>query len=156
MPWPDGMVTGSFSPTTENSELVSWSEAIVTPPLAAESVAERVALCPTVTLPKLRIEGDTVNCGPETPVPATDMGRLLFSAVLTTVNVPVTCPAAVGLKRTGNWTLLPGASVIGKGKLPNLNSLPCFDLEVMFRDFVPVFLSLIDKELEEPTSTRPK
>src|ERR1019366_2405714 len=111
---PDKMVTGRLSPWIENSELVTWSDEIVTFPLAAARVALRVALCPTVTLPKLSFEGDTVS--PGLPVPATGMERLLLRAVMTSVNVKVKSPTAVGLKTMGNWTVLPGWSVIGNGK----------------------------------------
>ncbi len=108
------MVTGRLSPWIENSGLVTWSDEIVTFPLEAARVALRVLLCPTVTLPKSSFEGDTVN--PGLPVPSTGMERLLFSAVLTSVNAPVTRPTAVGLKTMGSLTVLPGRSVIGNGK----------------------------------------
>jgi hypothetical protein len=111
---PDKMVTGRVSPWIENSELVTWSDEIVTFPLEAVRVVLRVALCPTVTLPKLSFEGVTVN--PGLPVPCTQIERLLLSAVLPSVNVAVTCPTAVGLKTMGKWTDAPGRSVTGNGK----------------------------------------
>src|ERR1700687_4240346 len=66
---PDKMVTGRLSPWIENSGLVTWSDEIVTFPLEAARVVLRVALCPTVMLPKLSAEGDPVNPGLPVPCP---------------------------------------------------------------------------------------
>jgi hypothetical protein len=57
---------------------------------------------------------------------------------------------------TGNCMLAPGAICAGKGNSPNENSLPCFDLEVIRSVLLPVFESLMEKELELPTCTLPK
>ena len=45
----------------ENSEFDDWSEEIVTAAFEAVSVACRLALDPTVTLPKLSVAGLTAN-----------------------------------------------------------------------------------------------
>jgi hypothetical protein len=42
---------------------------------------------------------------------------------------------------TGNSTLAPGWRFTGKGNVPNENSLPCFDLEVICSVLLPVFES---------------
>src|ERR1700687_95371 len=70
---PAGIVTGRFSPRRANSELVDWSDEMVTASFEAVSVAGRVALEPSVTLPKLSVAGVTPSSGPTTPVPATCM-----------------------------------------------------------------------------------
>ena len=101
---------------SENSELVNWSEEIVTSPAVAVRVIGRVLLFPTVTLPKFNDVGDRVNCG--APVPARASESTESSALLLSMNVPVTGPIAVGVKMIGRLTLLPGISVTGRAKLP--------------------------------------
>ena len=61
--FPAGSVTGSFSPRMANSELEDQSDVMVTAAFEAVSVACRLALDPTVTLPKLRVAGETPSCG---------------------------------------------------------------------------------------------
>jgi hypothetical protein len=67
-----------------NSEFVDWSDEIVTAAFEAVSVACRLALDPTVTLPKLRVAGLTANCGftGATPVPVKDSAVGEFAALL--------------------------------------------------------------------------
>jgi len=52
---------------------------------------------PTVTLPKLMLEGITEICGC-TPVPLSEIVVGEFVAVLTTLMVPDTAPVTVGAK----------------------------------------------------------
>jgi len=84
------------------SELFDWSEEMVTAALEAVSVACKLALDPTVTLPKLRFEGLIPSCEAalSTPVPARSIVRSGFLAVLTSLTEPTVCPGAVGAKIT--------------------------------------------------------
>ena len=50
-------------PSMANSELVDWSDEMVTAASEAVSVACKLALEPTVTLPKLRVAGETPSWG---------------------------------------------------------------------------------------------
>lgn len=89
---PAGMVTGRVSPTIANSELVEPSDEIVAARPEAASVACKLALDPTVTLPKLRLEGVTVSCATValTPVPWTWMFSGELGSLLLSVRMPVT------------------------------------------------------------------
>jgi hypothetical protein len=60
------------------------------------------------------------------------------------------------VKITGSWTLVPGITFIGKGKLPNEKAAPISDLEEIRSIVFPVFDSLTEKELEPPSWTFPK
>jgi hypothetical protein len=57
---------------------------------------------------------------------------------------PVVRPVAAGVKMRGSSTLAPGLIRTGTGNVPNENSLPCFDLEVIFRALLPVFESWME------------
>src|SRR6202035_697624 len=137
-----GIVTGRLS-ARRNSELVNPSDEMVTAALEAVSVGSRLALDPTVTLPKLRVAGLTARLGfmVTSPNPVTFIVSLESLAVLTSSKTPVLYPLAVGLKITGNSTLAPGWRFTGKGNSPNENSLPCFDLEVIWSVLPPLFES---------------
>lgn len=132
----------------ENSELVDRSEEMVTASFAAVSAAFRLALDPTVTLPKSSVAGETVSFALAAPVPVpvpeTEMVRVGFSVLLVSVKVPSVYPVAVGVKITGNSTLVQEPSVIGKGKVPNENAPPWSDLERIVNAAVPVFESWME------------
>jgi hypothetical protein len=121
---------------------------MVTAAFEVVSVAFRVALDPTLTLPKLRVAVATLSFGVAAPVPVpvpeTVMARVGFSALLVSVKVPSVYPVAVGVKVTGNSTLVQESSVIGKGKLPDENALPCFDMERIVNAAVPLFVSWME------------
>jgi hypothetical protein len=140
------MVAGRLSPDNTNSELVDASDEMVTAALEAVSVACRLALDPTVTLPKFSVAGVTPSTGTalffDTPVPVRSMESGEPLAVLWSVITPVEDPLAVGLKITGNSTLAPGWISIGRVKVPYQNTLlPPLDLYVMLRAVLPVFVS---------------
>jgi len=59
--WPAGMVTGSESPLTLNTELLVLAAVTVTLAPLAESVPLPVPLVPTVTLPMASVAGLTDN-----------------------------------------------------------------------------------------------
>jgi len=67
-------------------------------PLSAE-------LDPSVTLPKLRLVGDTVNWPAAVPVPENATFRVEFEAFDTTDKPPLTTPALVGSKLAVKVTL---------------------------------------------------
>src|ERR1700726_1661864 len=119
---PAGIVTGRLS-ARRNSELVDPSDEMVTAALEAVSVASRLALDPTVTLPKLSVAGLTASLGftETSPNPMTFILSMESLALLTSSRTPVLSPLAVGLKITGKSTLAPGWRFTGKGNLPNEN-----------------------------------
>src|ERR1700720_4360064 len=117
---PAGIVTGRLS-ARRNSELVDPSDEMVTAAFDAVSVACRLTLDPTVTLPKLRVAGLTVSLEftVTSPNPMTFIVSMESLAVLMSSKTPVLYPLAVGLKMTGKSTLAPGRRTTGKGNLPN-------------------------------------
>jgi hypothetical protein len=132
-----------------NSELVDPSDEMVTAAFAAVSVAFRLALDPTVTLPKFRVAGVTPSAGAalflDTPVPVRSIESVESLAVLLSVMTPVLDAPASGLKMTGNSTLAPGWISIGRVKVPYQNTLlPPLDLYVMLSAVLPVFVSSME------------
>jgi len=146
---PAGMVAGRLRPSRVNSELDDPSDEMVTAPFEAVSVACRLALEPTATLPKFSVAGVTPSTGTglplATPVPVRSIESGEFAAVLWSVMTPLVDPLAVGLKMTGNSRLAPGWTAIGSVKLPYQNTLlPLLDLYVMLSAFFPVFVSWME------------
>src|ERR1019366_1633517 len=91
---PAGIVTGRFSPRRANSELVDWSDEMVTEAFEAVSVASSLTLDPTVTFPKLRVAGLTPSQGfaVASPNPVAFIVSLESLAVLTSSKKPVLYP----------------------------------------------------------------
>jgi len=59
--WPDGIVNGSEGPPTANSEVPAEAEDTITLDPVALRVAVMLLLCPTTTLPKLKVAGVIVS-----------------------------------------------------------------------------------------------
>jgi len=70
-------------------------------------------LLPTVTLPKLRLDGLGDKAPAKTPVPDNGMVSDGLDPLDVTVTVPLALPAAVGVNVTLNVALAPAASVTG-------------------------------------------
>lgn len=134
-------VVGSFGPRMANSELDDPREEILTAAPEAVSLAGRVLLDPTVTLPKLRAAGLTSSCAAVTPFPETSISGVGSTVLLLNLRTPEVCPTTVGAKTTGNRRLAPGLIVAGKEKTPNEKALPCTDREVMRSVLLPRFES---------------
>jgi len=81
-------------------------------------------LLPTVTLPKLRLDGLGDRAPAEIPVPDSGMVSDGFEPFDVTVTVPVALPAAVGVKVTLNVVLAPAVSVTGVVMPLKLNPVP--------------------------------
>src|SRR5208282_1124148 len=143
---PAAMVAGRVSPDRTNSELVDASDEMVTAAFEAVSVACRLVLDPTVTLPKLRVEGLTPSCALAvvSPTPVTYMESRESLAVLLSSKTPTLYPLVVGVKMTGNSMLAPGLRFTGTENLPNENSGPCSDFEVIRSVWLPVFESSME------------
>jgi hypothetical protein len=78
------------------------------------TVMFRDALFPTVTLPKLMLEGLTESDSPAaTPVPERLTVDAALAALLLSARLPVTAPAVLGLNSTLNVLLCPAARVRG-------------------------------------------
>lgn len=89
---PDGIVNGSERPLTENSELLIPAAVIVTGPLLADTAAVWLWLVPTVTLPKFKFAGVTLNCPGVVLAPINAIDSVVFEAFDVITRLPVTVP----------------------------------------------------------------
>ena len=121
---PAEMVKGNESPLRANSEVLTLAEDTVTLAPVAFSVPVRLALDPTVTLPKFSVAGVTDNCPAAVPVPDRGTDKFGFDPLDTTAMLPLTAPAEVGAKVALKVKLCPGVKVSG-GLIPlTLKPLP--------------------------------
>ena len=81
-------------------------------------------MLPTVTLPKLRLEGLEPSAPGATPVADSGVVKVGFDAVEVTVMLPLTLPAAAGVNLTVKLALCPDVSVIGTVTPLTLNPVP--------------------------------
>lgn len=87
--------------------------ATAVPPLLV-TVSERVALLPTVTLPKLRFDALTATDPNEAPVPERGTVIVGFDAFDKIVALPLAVPEEVGVKLTTKLVLWPAFRVNGR------------------------------------------
>jgi hypothetical protein len=99
------MVIGSEIPESTNSLLLILAAETVTEVPLAIRLPPSAALEPTVTLPKLRLVGETVNWPAAVPVPESAILSGELDAFETTERLPLAAPAVVGVKVTVNVTL---------------------------------------------------
>jgi hypothetical protein len=119
-----------------NCEIVS--DAV--PEFVAVNVCDLV--CPSTTLPKLKLAGLTVNpaC---TPVPLTGIASGDPGALVVTVTVPAAAPTAVGAKVTDKTAALEGLNVVGTVTPLAEKPAPETVTPVICKDPVPEFVSVI-------------
>jgi hypothetical protein len=103
--WPAGSVAGSEIPESTNSLLFRLAEETVTEAPLAVRLPLSAELDPTVTLPKLRLAGDTANIPAAVPVPESEILSGELEAFETTERLPLAAPALVGVKVAVNVTL---------------------------------------------------
>jgi hypothetical protein len=116
-----------------------------------------VCLLPTVTLPKLKLDGLVVSGPAVAPVPESGMVKLEFDAFDVTVMLPVAAPASVGSNETLKAALCPAARV--KGVLMPLKLKPDWP-EIPTCEIVrldpPVLVTVSDRVCFTPIGTVPK
>ena len=95
---PPAIVSGRETPLTENSELLTPADVTVTGAVPAERVAFCDWLVPTVTLPKLILEGVIDNDPSAVALPVIGIERVGFEASELTDTVPLELPLTVGVK----------------------------------------------------------
>jgi hypothetical protein len=119
------------------------------------SVSACVFVCPSTTLPKLKVDGVTLNpaC---TPVPLKLIVNGEPLALLVTVTVPVAFPAAVGVNFAVKLKVWEGASVAGVLTPVRLNPVPLTVMLEIVAAAVPVFVSVINWLALLPVETLPK
>src|SRR5215469_2346465 len=110
--WPAGMVSGSDSPLTLNTELLLLAAVTVTLAPLAVIVPDAVPLWPRTTLPRSRVAGVTPSLPAVVPIPERGSVTVEFEAVELIVMAPVRVPVAVGVNSALIAQLDPGASVL--------------------------------------------
>lgn len=92
----------------------------------------------------------------EEPVPVKATARGEFAALLTTVAVPVSVAAVVGVKSTPNDAVCPAASVRGSEMVVGLNPVPVIPILEMVTLELPVLERVTVFVDEVPSVTLPK
>lgn len=119
------------------------------------SVSACVFVCPSTTLPKLKLDGVMLNpaC---TPVPL----KLIVNgdplALLVTVTVPVAFPTTAGVKFAVKLEVWAGATVAGVLTPVKLNPVPLTVILVIFAAAFPVLVNVINWLALLPVETFPK
>ena len=123
---PAGIVTGSDSPPTLNTELFEFAAVTVTLAPVAFRLPDAVPLFPTTTLPSGKVAGVTVSVPVAAAVPVPDSGIVSVgldpSEVI--VRLPLALPADVGVNVTLKLALWPEVSVTGAVIPLKLNPVP--------------------------------
>src|SRR5580698_3636888 len=101
-------------PESANSPLLMLAELTVTDAPLAVRLPLRAELDPSVTLPKLRLVGETARVPAAVPVPESAMESGELDAFDTTDKVPVKEPALAGVKVAVKVTLWLAVSVRGR------------------------------------------
>jgi hypothetical protein len=102
---PAATVKGRLTPLKTHSALLVPAEETVTLLPLAEIVPVRLLVLPTVTVPKLRLDGVTASCPVAAPVPESAMFKA--GAVEVMAMLPLALPALLGANPTEKVTLLP-------------------------------------------------
>jgi hypothetical protein len=138
-------VTGSEIPESRNSLLFKLAEFTVTAAPLAVKVPFSAELAPTVTLPKLKLVGETAKVPGAVPVPDNAMLSVEFDAFETTARLPLTAPALVGAKVAVNVTLWFAFRVKGNDNPLTEKPAPVtFACEIVTAE-PPVFVTVSDR-----------
>jgi len=155
--WPAGMVNGSESPPTLNTELFVLAPVTVTLAPLAVKLPDAVPLLPTTTLPKSMEVGFTANCPTaEEPVPDSGIVSVGLEALDVMVTLPLALPADDGANETENVALCPAVSVTGAVMPVKPNPLPLTATWEIVTSVPPVLVTVSDRDLLLPTVTLPK
>ena len=152
---PAAMVSGRDGPVNENSvPLLTAAAVTFTLAPVALSVTGRLLLVFTVTLPKLKLVGLTLNWPVAVAVPDSAMDGDVASE--TRAMAPLAAPGVVGVKVTSKVKAWPAVRVSGmlSPLIPNCDPVKVA-LETVRLD-PPVFVKVAVCVLELPTCTLPK
>lgn len=112
-------------------------------------------VCPSVTLPKAKLVGVTLNPGC-TPVPVSAIVRDELFALLVTVTVPVALPPVVGANTTFKVAVAAAFNVKGVVIPFSLKPVPLAAMLEIWTGAVPVLVNLICCVPLPPVFTLPK
>jgi hypothetical protein len=144
-------VTGSEIPESTNSLLLRLAEETVTDAPLAVRLPVSGEPTPTVTLPKLRLVGDTANVPAAVAVAESAMLSGELDAFDTTERVPLAAPALVGEKVAVKVTLWFEVRVSGKVNPLTEKTAPVTFACEMVTDDPPVLVTVSDKFVLLPT-----
>lgn len=162
---PTANVTGKLMPVTVNSELVLASDVIVTGEPVAVRIPVVVTLLPTLMLPKLYVDGASVNCPAAPPVP--DSGKAEFESDalrlwspfkirIAMETSPASEPAETGAKVTLKDAVCPGERLSGHTIPVTLKPGPTTrscSIAILFPELLVIVTDCVSLE---PTFTVPK
>ena len=130
-------------------------ETVTLEPIAL-SVAGRLALVPTATLPKFRAVGVTFNWPAGVPLPDSEIASGELEASETTEMLPLALPVEVGANAALNVKLCPKAKVRGRLNALTLNPEPLtVACDTVMSEF-PELVSVSDWVALLPICTLPK
>jgi hypothetical protein len=142
--WPGFSVVGTFNPLVPKPAPVTAAVAMckTDPP---EFVRRSVCDCvlPTCTLPNPTLDGLAAMVGAVTPVPDSPTFSEGFDAVLVMATLPVTAPAALGVKVAVKLVLSPAPSVSGVETPLKLKPVPLADICEIVTPELALFVSVI-------------
>jgi len=153
---PAASVTGRDNPLTVNSEVLILAPVTVMLDPVAVSEPVRLLLCPTTTLPKLRVLGPTANCPETVAVPLIAIETVGLDASETREINPVALPPIVGANTVPKVKLCPGLKVSGRLNPVILNPVPDTAACDRLTGALPVLVIVSDSVLELPTATLEK
>lgn len=144
-------VVGSEIPESTNSLLLELADEIVTDAPVAVRLPVSAAFEPTVTLPKLRLVGETANVPEAVAVPESAIPSG-FGAFEATDRLPLAVMVLVGVNVTLKVTLCPAVRLIGRALKPLIENCAPVKLtwEIVTGD-PPVLVSVSDKFALLPT-----
>ena len=155
--WPAGIVTGSVSPPTVNTELFVLAPVTVTLAPLAVSIPDELPLLPTSTLPRFMVVGLTASCPTAAvPLPESGMVSVGFEASDVIVRLPLALPADDGANETLKVALCPAVRVTGVVIPVKLNPDPLIATCEIVTLVPPLLVMVSDRDCLFPTVTLPK
>lgn len=141
---PSAIVTGSDKPVRIKLELLELAEVTVTSPPEAARVPVAVPLVPTVTLPKLSVDGATANCNCNglAAIPVSGIASVVSEAFEVIATLPLALPVVLGLNITVNLAVCPAAKFSGRLRPLTLKPAPVTGACVTVTLDVPVLVSV--------------
>ena len=150
-------MAGVVSPLRVNPvPLIEACEIVTLVPPLFVTVSETDSWLPTVTFPKLALEGFAVSCPAATPVPVNGIVRVGFVAFDVRVKLPFAAPAACGEKVRLTVVLCPPLSVTGVVMPLKLNPAPLIEACEIVTLVPPLFVIDAVTDSDFPILALPK
>ena len=150
-------VTGAVNPPNWKSAPSTTNCEMVRPDVPSfVSVAVRVCIPPTITVPKSMLVELGTSCPGATPVPDSDSATVPSEALSRSEMVPLITFAALGTKTRCKLILWPAKIVNGSVGAPSENSEVLVRALVIVTAAVPVLVAVINNVAPLPTTTLPK